>query len=219
MLALHTRSCAQSGGRNLLASSHAVYNRLASSRPDVLSLLAQPVWAFDSRGDMFAPSVRPLLFHHGGKAVLNFAREPLLGLGGVTRPDALPLPDGRMREALDVLEDAAQEVGIRLEGRRGDMLFVNNHAVLHSREAFEDRAGPGGEDGRYIVRAWLRNPALAWKLPRQLVEGHERIYGVCKGREEEMREMEEEDGKEFVERWNVVDTPRFKFRLSERLSS
>jgi len=78
-------------------------------------------------------------------------------------------------------------------------MFINNHGLLHSREAFEDAPGAA----RYLVRMWLTNPALAWDLPGPLCEGHERIYG----------------DNELGERWNVVDVPRVQFRLSERLTS
>lgn len=80
-------------------------------------------------------------------------------------------------------------------------MFLNNHGVLHSREAFED--DPDSARSRYLVRLWLKNPMLAWKLPRALQEGNSRIY----------------DENELGERWNIVDVPKVQFRLSERLTS
>lgn len=89
-----------------------------------------------------------------------------------------------------------------LEAQRGDMLFINNHGVLHSREAFEDNAA----SPRYLVRMWLQSEQdeLRWRLPRgPLKDGNARIYG----------------DNELGEQWNVVDAPRVAFRLSERLTS
>lgn len=214
ILSLQTRNLAVEGGRNLLSSSWTIYNKLKASRPDVVELLAQPIWPFDryesrcrfplcgansdaSRGRFFESSTRPLLFFHGGRIMMNFAREPLLGLEGVTRAAGLPVLSPAQREALDLVERIATENQITLDAERGDMLFINNHAILHSREAFT----PGAS--RYLVRAWLKNPALAWKLPRALQEGNSRIY----------------DDNELGERWNIVDVPKIAFRLSERLTS
>ena len=50
ILALQTRNLAVEGGRNLLASSWTIYNKLKASRPDVVELLAQPIWPFDRYG-------------------------------------------------------------------------------------------------------------------------------------------------------------------------
>ena len=132
--------------------------------------------------------------------MLNFAREPLLGLDGVRRQDGLGSLSAVQREALDLIERLAQESQIVLDADPGDMIFINNHSVLHSREAFEDAPGTVG---RYLVRMWLRHPELAWKLPRALKDGHERIYGK----------------NELGEKWNVADVPKVKFQLSERLTS
>ncbi|KAK0739985.1 hypothetical protein B0T18DRAFT_331684 [Schizothecium vesticola] len=197
ILSLQTRNLAVEGGRNLLSSSWTIYNKLKASRPDVVELLAQPIWPFDSRGRFFESSTRPLLFFHGGRIMMNLAREPLLGLEGVTRAAGLPVLSPAQREALDLVERVATENQITLDAERGDMLFINNHAILHSREAFT----PGAR--RYLVRAWLKNPALAWKLPRALQEGNSRIY----------------DDNELGERWNIADVPKIAFRLSERLTS
>lgn len=133
---------------------------------------------------------------------MNFAREPLLGLEGVPRSAKLAVLTPAQREALDLVEQVAKQSQIKVESEPGDMMFINNHAVLHSREAFSDAPGPGS--GRHLVRAWLKNPELAWGLPQALQRGSSRIY----------------DDNELGERWNIVDTvPRMNFRLSERLTS
>jgi len=130
---------------------------------------------------------------------MNFAREPLLGLDGVRRATGLASLSTAQREALDIVEEIAKQSQITLDAEPGDLLFINNHSVLHSREAFSDTPSTS----RYLVRAWLKNPLLAWKLPRALQEGSSRIY----------------DENELGERWNIVDVPKIRFRLSERLTS
>lgn len=199
ILALQTRECAAQGGRNILASSWTVYNKIAAERPDLLQLLAEPIWPFDSRGNLFESTTRPLIYYYGQRVILNFAREPLIGLEGIRRAKGLASLSPEQRETLDLIERIASENQIVVSAKPGDFLFINNHAVLHSREAFEDSPAIR----RYLIRLWLKHPTLAWKLPRALQEGNSRIY----------------DDNELGERWNIVDVPKLQFRLSERLTS
>ncbi|KAK4223616.1 hypothetical protein QBC38DRAFT_44638 [Podospora fimiseda] len=201
ILALQTRNNAQIGGANLLASSWTVYNKLMEKDPAIVNLLAQPNWSFDSRGSFFPCSTRPLLFFQDGHVIINFSREPLLGLNGVPRASGLPSLTQEQKEALDVVEQIAKENQIILHAEPGDLLFINNHAVLHSREAFSDSAE--NPNPRYLVRMWLKNEEMAWKLPQSLQHGNSRIY----------------EDNELGERWNIMDVPRVDFKLSERMTS
>jgi hypothetical protein len=199
ILALQTRNCAAKGGNHIIAASWTVYNKIAATRPDLLEVLARPNWPFDSRGRLFDCNKRPLLFYHGGRIILNFAREPLIGLDNVKRTEGFPVLSGEQREALDLIESLARESQLILDIQPGDLTFINNHALLHSREAFE--VGPRAT--RYLVRMWLKNGELAWKLPYQLQMGNQRIY----------------ESNELEEKWNVVALPKLRFKLSERLCS
>lgn len=165
----------------------------------MLEILASPNWPFDSRGGLFECNTRSLLYYHGEKIILNFAREPLLGLDHVARTENLGEISSSQREALDLIETLARESQLTLATEPGDLTFINNHALLHSREAFEDDP----RSTRYFVRMWLKNNMLAWKLPRELQIGNSRVY----------------DDNELGRRWNVVDVPKLRFKLSERLSS
>ena len=153
----------------------------------------------NSRGRLFDCNKRPLLFYHGGHIILNFAREPLIGLDNVKRTEGFPVLSGEQREALDLIESLARESQLILDIQPGDLTFINNHALLHSREAFEDDP----RATRYLVRMWLKNGELAWKLPYQLQMGNQRIY----------------ESNELEEKWNVVALPKLRFKLSERLCS
>jgi hypothetical protein len=75
-------------------------------------------------------------------------------------------------DALGVIESLARESQLRIRIKPGDMVYVNNYAMLHSRESFED----SDEKIRHVVRMWLRNPATAWSLPRELAEGNRRVF-------------------------------------------
>ena len=43
-----------------------------------------------------------------------------------------------------------------MDFREGDMQFVNNHTVLHAREAYEDHDDP--ERKRHLLRMWIGLP-------------------------------------------------------------
>jgi alpha-ketoglutarate-dependent taurine dioxygenase len=59
-------------------------------------------------------------------------------------------------EAIDALEAVCrrEELSVSFPMERGDMQFVNNRFVLHSRTAFEDHAEP--ERRRNLLRLWMR---------------------------------------------------------------
>jgi hypothetical protein len=130
--------------------------------------------------------------------ILNFNREPLLGVAGVTRADGIPAATPEQMEALDVIEALAKKHQLALSLDPGDLLFVNNLAVLHSREKFQDSP----TEHRYLIRLWLRNEELAWKLPRPLELSNQVTFY---------------DG-EVQEIWNVAAHPRIKFSDLERFS-
>ena len=59
-------------------------------------------------------------------------------------------------DPLAALEEIARRPGLSVafDMERGDMQFVNNRFILHSRTAFEDYAEP--ERRRYFLRLWMR---------------------------------------------------------------
>jgi Taurine catabolism dioxygenase TauD, TfdA family len=152
-----------------------------------------------SPGGLIEQTMRSILFNYGGHIILNYACEPLLGLSNVSRSSGFPCLTPVQCEVLDLLEATAKANRLVLTNQPGDLTFLNNHGLLRSREAFEDEAG----NSRYLVRLWLRNEKLAWKLPWVLQEGNRWLY----------------EDSEVEERWNIVPLPRLTFTIAERLSS
>ena len=152
-----------------------------------------------SRSKLMESNCRPLLFYLDDRIILNFAPEPLKGVKGVSRAEGLPELSPSQLAALNMVQTCAKNCELVLDLQPGDMTFINNHAILHSRDAFRDSA----EQQRHIVRLWLQNQSLAWRLPEQLKQGNRRIY----------------DQNEIMESWNIAPTPRLVFSLSERLCS
>lgn len=63
--------------------------------------------------------------------------------------------------ALDALLNSAKRNEVRVSLKKGDMLFVNNWAIMHRRESYED----GDVTSRHLVRIWLRSTKLGWAIP------------------------------------------------------
>ncbi|MFJ3901419.1 TauD/TfdA family dioxygenase [Streptomyces sp. NPDC090025] len=147
LLALLCVRPAAEGGESLLASGPALYDRLAAERPDVLRELGRD-FRF-GRGPGF-DRVRPVFRLDGGTLTVHYNRYWVLrGQEETGRPfdegrrDALRALDGLLRDPALVL---------RLPLRRGDLLLVNNSAVLHGRTPFKDGGAPGS--GRCYARVW-----------------------------------------------------------------
>lgn len=76
-------------------------------------------------------------------------------------------------EAIDLVHFTAAKQALVFKQRRGDMILINNFAVFHGRNGFEDV----GTEKRHILRLWLRNEEKAWSIPDCLRRSWEEIYG------------------------------------------
>jgi hypothetical protein len=85
-------------------------------------------------------------------------------IDGSQRHPAAPRLTSRQIEALDLFDELAASAELRLdmELQRGDVQFVHNHQIVHSRTAFRDH--PEVERRRHLLRLWLA-PANGRALP------------------------------------------------------
>src|SRR4051812_24099170 len=103
----------------------------------------------------------PLLEVHNDKLFL--AVDPgRLGLHPATATtgadSGVPELSSEQRHALEVLSMFASKHRVRLDVSPGDIVFINNWALLHARDAYVD--SDFGQR-RHLVRLWLRNSNLA----------------------------------------------------------
>ncbi len=167
-LSFHTDRCdviaflclrqARSGGENFLASSMAIHNEILKQRPDLLAALYQPYYYQRhtvDEGNRQPYITQPVFAVHEGHFVANVLR---VLIDRAQKDPQIPNLSAVQLEALDFLGtiagDPAIHVGFRQEP--GDMLFVNNFTVLHSRSAFEDHADRSRR--RHLLRLWLSVP-------------------------------------------------------------
>jgi hypothetical protein len=154
----------KSGGLSCVASAAAVHNRILAERPDLLELLYGP-WYSDARGEepegrmpyYMEPRYARLgerLFTHHGNTYLKSAQ----------RFQAVPRMTGVHQEAVELIDRlcASDEFRLDMDFQPGDIQFLNNRVVLHSRTGFVDFDEPGRR--RLLLRLWLRTPGYA-ELP------------------------------------------------------
>lgn len=116
---------------------------------------------------------RPLLFHHDGKLIVSFSRRLLVGHEPFDkRSPGIPGLTEAQAEALDAIHFIGRKHEIRPEMKRGDLRFINNMAVLHRRESFENV----GENERHLIRIWLNNQKSCWSLPLTLSLAWARVF-------------------------------------------
>jgi hypothetical protein len=145
---------AKTGGESSLISSVAVHNEILEQRPDLLPVLFEP-YARDRRDEVppgMAPWYHLAVFHiHQGYFAASI--EPTY-MGSAERFDEIETMTAQQREALDLVQKIAAAECFKTNFNQGDMQFLNNHVIFHSRDAFEDYESPGRR--RHLIRVWLK---------------------------------------------------------------
>jgi Taurine catabolism dioxygenase TauD, TfdA family len=155
---------ARQGGLSRVVSSTALYNHVAEHRPDLMDVMCSP-WHMDRRGEVPAgqkPYYSGAFFEWVGGRL--FCRYNRTYIESALRFDELPRLTARQVEALDLMDALCHDKSLHLDMalEPGDMQFVNNYTVLHSRTHYEDWPEP--ERRRYLLRLWL-NTGLVKALP------------------------------------------------------
>ncbi|MFF3935813.1 TauD/TfdA family dioxygenase [Streptomyces phaeofaciens] len=155
VLGLLCLRAARAGARTSLVSSAAVYNAVLARRPDLVERLYR-TYFIDRRED-HAPGERPchaapLASWHGGKLSIRYHRPYLESAQRFPDVPRLEPADVELFDLVDRLA-GSPEFRLDVDFAAGDLLLVNNYAVLHSRTEYEDFAEP--ERKRHVLRLWL----------------------------------------------------------------
>jgi len=92
-----------------------------------------------------------------------------------THTTSIPALTPAQVQALGVVSEVASKHRMRIDGQAGDMLFLNNWAVLHARDSYIDDDAKGHR--RHLVRLWIRNSELGWKVPEDMRVPWDAAYG------------------------------------------
>ncbi|KAF3934020.1 hypothetical protein ABW19_dt0201004 [Dactylella cylindrospora] len=245
ILAMYCVSAAASGGVNHFASIPYIYNVIAKQNPEMIHTLSRPDWPFDTYGYNPPFHTRPLLFwtpledddteyttsspdsgkvngtkEPQGRLIASLSPRQLSGSKVHPRPTSIPPLTPPQSQALQAIETLAQEHCIAHTLQPGQILFLNNLAVLHNRSAYKDSKDIPAEKHRHLIRMFIRNEELAWKTPRELEMDWGRVFGDFgdgestgedgEGREEEGGEISGGSGWGSKELWVADKVKDFK---------
>ncbi len=156
MTALLCLGEAASGGKSVLVSATKAFNVIREERPEFLETLERGF--YHHRRRQHAPGENPLsakripvFAFHNGFLHCCYNRNPI----DWVEKEGMELT-AHEKEVLDFFDSVTgrPEMQIEVDIRKGDMQFLNNFVLLHSRTAFKD--GPGTK--RHMVRLWLQAP-------------------------------------------------------------
>jgi hypothetical protein len=152
LLALQT---AKSGGESAIMSANTVHNAILEERPEHLDRLYAP-YPMDRRAEL-PPGEPPTLpvpvFAYDGQLCVRYLRFYITKGAEVA---GVPLT-AQDTEPLDYLDEVMRRpnLAVTFGMERGDMQFVNNVFILHSRAEYKDHPEP--ERKRHYMRLWLKH--------------------------------------------------------------
>lgn len=165
-LEYHTDSCdivgliclktSRSGGESRIVSSVTLYNEMMARRPDLAAELFH-TFPTDRRGEVpegMQPWFEVAVFNWYAGLMTTIYAGQYIRSAQANFPAARRLTE-REKEALDYLDTLTNDpaLNLQMEFRPGDMQFLHNHQILHSRTDFEDWPEP--ERRRHLLRLWL----------------------------------------------------------------
>ncbi|OWT61717.1 TauD/TfdA family dioxygenase [Candidimonas nitroreducens] len=174
-LEYHTDSCdivgllclkaARSGGESRILSSVALYNEMRARYPELAEALFH-AYPTDRRGEvpvgMDPWFDMPVFNWYAGELTTIYVGQYIRS-AQQNFPRARRLTDTELA-AIDMLDQLSNEAGLslKMDFLPGDMQFLHNHQIMHSRTDFEDWPEP--ERKRHLLRLWLA-PLAGRPLP------------------------------------------------------
>jgi len=129
---------------------------------------------------------RASLFFHDGKIILNFSAALIKAHTRLLSSKNESLLTRSQLDALDAVFATASKHYLKVDMQPGDLQFINNFAILHAREQFQDDT----VNKRHLVRMWL-SCEKKWSLPDDLEKVRSIIF----------------DDDELEESWEIEPIP------------
>lgn len=153
-------------------SSNTVFNTLQKEHPDVAQTLCEPIWYWDRKGEISHGQdpymLQPVFFKETGSDGRVYCKWDPVYVTSLTRfSDAgiIPPLSPAQQKAARVLEETCMRLALHMVLEVGDIQFLSNSQVLHSRTAYKDFQPP--RPRRHLMRLWLATPEDegGWRLP------------------------------------------------------
>src|ERR1700688_43637 len=147
----------RSGGASRVASSVTVYNRILERRPDLAKTLTQDFYR--SRSGETNPGEAPFF----KQPIFSFTDGYFSATGASAVVDkaqklpGVPKFTDAQREAVALYRATVAECALDIAFEAGDIQFLNNFVMLHTRREYEDWPEPARK--RHLLRLWLSDAA------------------------------------------------------------
>jgi hypothetical protein len=147
----------KSGGASRVASSVTVYNRILQQRPDLAKVLTEDFYR--SRSGEVNPGEAPFF----KQPIFSFTDGYFSATGASDVVDKAQKQPGvakfneAQREAVARYRATVEECALDIDFKPGDIQFLNNFVMLHTRREYEDWPEPARK--RHLLRLWLSDPA------------------------------------------------------------
>lgn len=158
LVALACYNKAKSGGQSMASSSVSAWQTLVEERPDLAEVARQNFYF--SRNQEEAPDeepfyAQPLFDFEDGRLFAMWNRNRMRTAQAI---EGVPQLTTAQRECTDLLDDILRRPAIMFTMwlEPGDLQFMNNHVLLHSRTTFEDYNEYYRK--RLLFRLWLAPP-------------------------------------------------------------
>ena len=147
---------AKKGGTNLFLSAYTIHNRILQERKDLLDIFYEK-FHFDKRGefkDGESPTVfEPIFELKDEKLYFRYLRN-YIDAGHDIQNQPLSQPQ---KDALTYLDNLmrVEDIAMKYDLKPGDMVFSDNHWVVHGRMLFEDYDDENLK--RFMLRTWIKD--------------------------------------------------------------
>ncbi len=147
---------AKKGGTNLFLSAYTIHNRILKGRKDLLNILYGK-FHFDKRGEFkegeSSTVFEPIFKFKDGKLYFRYLRNYIDAGHDIQNQ---PLSESQ-KEALTYLDNfmLEEDMIMSYDLKPDDMVFSDNHWIIHGRTAFEDFDDPNLK--RLMLRTWIKD--------------------------------------------------------------
>ena len=147
---------AKKGGTNLFLSAYTIHNKIYEERNDSLHMFYEK-FHFDKRGefkDGESPTVfEPIFMFKDKRLYFRYLRDYIDAGHDIQNQ---PLSESQ-KTALTYLDNLMRrdEMIMRYDLKPGDMVFSDNHWIIHGRTPFEDHDDKNMK--RLMLRTWIRD--------------------------------------------------------------
>lgn len=145
---------AKSGGLSSIVSAGAIHNAIREMRPDLLDVLYQP-FHVSRVGEVPTGKkpfyLMPVFNTFGGHMTSMYPARDIRT--AQAQPD-VPLFTDEQAEALAFVDAYSEQFSLKMDIDPGDIQFLHNHTIYHSRTAYEDIT----DNPRHMLRLWLSAP-------------------------------------------------------------